>query len=91
MNPTQSNDRQRTYVYRGSLPLWLTALLLVPLGFLVLFSLVLAVAGGLVGILFLPLLWNRRRRRAADQRSIELDPSEWRTIDGPPPEETERR
>lgn len=91
MNPTQPDDRQHIYVYRGSLPLWLAALLLMPVGLLFLFSLAVALSGGLLGLLVLPVLWQWKRRRPPDRQCIELDASEWRTIDGPPPEEPGRR
>lgn len=84
MNPNRPDDPRPIFLYRGSLPLWLAALLLVPVGLLFLFSLAVALSGGVLGLLVLPVLWHWKRRRVPDRQCIELDASEWRTIDGPP-------
>jgi hypothetical protein len=75
------------YLYRGVLPGWLGLLLLAPL-LLVVFSLVLALlAGGTVAALLLPLFLRRRFGRAAppDQRTIELDESQYTRIESSQP------
>jgi len=74
---------RRVYVYRGSLPGWLLLLAAVPLGALLLTSLliaaVVAVAGAGIAALILPRLWQRTRRPGPDD-AIELDRSQYRRI-----------
>jgi len=73
----------RTFVWRGTLPLWL--LLLAGLPLLAVFFVSLAVAGAvlvggaLLASLVLPLLGGRRRP-PADDGTIELDSSQFRRL-----------
>jgi hypothetical protein len=81
------DDSQRVYTYRGNFPAWLL-LLLAPFGVLFLLSLTAAIVAVGVGALVLPLLWRGVRSvpgdRPKDARSyIELDPSDYRRVDGP--------
>jgi hypothetical protein len=74
----------RLYTFRGGLPLWLALAVALPLGALLLTSLLLAVlvvvAGAGVAALLLP---NRRTapRGRGDDGSIELDQSQYRHLD----------
>jgi len=87
-----TDDQPRVRVYRGSLPLWLAALLVAPLGLLFLVSLAVAAGGVALAVIVLPLLWQWRRssvsRREAD--CIELDPSDYHRVDAPRPGDRRR-
>jgi hypothetical protein len=78
---------RRVYTYGGRIPAWLL-LLLAPLGVLFLLSLTAAIVVGGVAALVLPILWRSVRgvsedRPRDDGSYIELDPSDYRRIDGP--------
>jgi hypothetical protein len=81
------DDPRRVYTYRGKLPAWLL-LMLAPFGILFLLSLTAALVVGGVAALVLPLLWRGTRKvsaqRPPDEHTyIELDPSDYRRVDGP--------
>lgn len=81
------DDSRRVYVYRGKLPAWLL-LLLAPFGLLFLLSLSAALIVGGVAAVVLPILWRGVRSVSGDRPRddgsyIELDPSDYRRIDGP--------
>ena len=61
-SPVPDNQSQ-TRVHRGTVPLWLAAAILAPLGLLFLVSLALALAGGALVMLVLPFFWRLRARR----------------------------
>lgn len=87
MRPNVGDDTRRVYTYRGKLPAWLL-LLLAPFGVLFLLSFTAAIIVGGVATLVLPLLWRGVRgvsgdRPSPDQSCIELDPSDYRRVDGP--------
>lgn len=71
-------------VWQGRLPLWLVLLAGLPLLVLLLFSVavagVLMVGAGLLAALALPRLGTRARGRAGDDRTIELQSSEYRRL-----------
>ena len=79
------------YVYRGTVPLWLVLAVVAPLGLVFLTSLVLAVAlvaiGAALAGLVLPRFWKRPEvdQPAADAKTIELDPSQYRHIESRQP------
>jgi hypothetical protein len=78
---------RRVYTYRGKIPAWLL-LLLAPFGVLFLLSLTAAIVVGGVAALVLPILWRTVRSVPEDRPRdggsyIELDPSDYRRIDGP--------
>jgi hypothetical protein len=68
-------------IYRGNLPWWLV-LILAPLGLLFFVSLALALAGGVVLALVLP-LFRKRRLPNGDPNVIELERSDYRIVDRP--------
>jgi hypothetical protein len=87
MSPGTNGNRRQFHVYRGKLPAWLL-LLLAPFGLLFLLSLTAALVVGGVAALVLPLLWRGTRSVSADRPRddgtyIELDPSDYRRVDGP--------
>jgi hypothetical protein len=87
MSPSANGNRRQSYVYGGKLPVWLL-LLLAPFGLLFLLSLTAALVVGGVAALVLPLLWRGTRNVSADpprddRTCIELDPSDYRRVDGP--------
>jgi hypothetical protein len=79
-----NDQRPRTYVYRGTVPLWLVLVALLPLGAVFLTSIVLAVliagAGAALATLVLPLFW-KRPAGPDTSKTIDLDPSQYRRID----------
>lgn len=86
MRSNARDESRRMYVYRGKFPAWLL-LLLAPVGVLFLLSLTAAIVVGGVAALVLPFLWRTVRRVPSDRRQddrsyIELDPSDYRRIDG---------
>jgi hypothetical protein len=88
-----TNEQPRVRVYRGSLPLWLAALLVAPLGLLFLVSLAVAAAGVALAVVALPFLWQRRSRWSASGGNadfIELDPSDYHRVDAPQPGDERR-
>jgi hypothetical protein len=87
MRPSAGDGSRRVYTYRGKIPAWLL-LLLAPFGVLFLLSLTAALVVGGVAALVLPLLWRGVRnvpadRPRGDHSYIELDPSDYRRVDGP--------
>ena len=91
MSPRANGDRRQSRVYRGKLPAWLL-LLLAPFGLLFLLSLTAALVVGGVAALVLPLLWRGTRSVSVDpppdeRTYIELDPSDYRRVDGPEQED----
>jgi hypothetical protein len=87
MSPNARDDSRHAYAYRGGIPAWLL-LLLAPFGVLFLLSLTAAIVVGGIAALVLPLLWRGvrsvpRDRPRDDGSLIELDPSDYRRVDGP--------
>ena len=87
-NPTKSRHRVR--IMRSNVPGWLALLLVVPAAVLFAVSLAIVLAVGLIGALFLPLVWQRlARARQGDGDFIELGPKDFRTVEKrdrlPPP------
>ena len=78
-----TDQRPRTYVYRGSVPLWLVLAVVAPLGLVFLTSLILAMAligtAAAVAALVLPRFW-KRPAGPESPNTIELDPSQYRRI-----------
>lgn len=74
----------RIYLARGMFPVWLLLLLAPAVLLLFLFSFALLIGGGLLAALVLPLLWRRRSVQSVpkDASVIELEPSEYRRIEG---------
>ncbi|MFN8643106.1 MAG: hypothetical protein U0802_16165 [Candidatus Binatia bacterium] len=74
---------KRTFVWRGTLPLWLLLLAGLPLVALFFLSIVaagvLVIGGAVVASLLLPLLGGRRRPSSGDG-TIELAPSQFRRL-----------
>lgn len=88
MNRNSRDEPRRVYAYRGKMPVWLL-LLLVPFGALFLLSLTAAIAIGGFAALVFPLFWRGARHvsvkhpREDGEKYIELDPSDYRRVDGP--------
>lgn len=87
MRPHVRDDSRRVYTYRGKIPAWLL-LMLAPFGVLFLMSLTAALVVGGIAAVVLPILWRGVRsvsgeRPRDDGSYIELDPSDYRRIDGP--------
>jgi hypothetical protein len=78
-----SAPRGKVYVLRGSLPVWLALVVALPLGAVLLTSLLLAsliaVAGAGIAALVLPRI--RRSRPSGGDDAIELDSSQYRRLD----------
>jgi len=87
--PAPRRDAPNVRIVRGSLPLWLAGLAVIPVALLLLFSVAVAAGLGLLAIFVLPLLLGRRqrpvRRRGSDQPYIELDRSDYRVVDDSKP------
>lgn len=83
-------SQPRVFVWRGALPLWVLLIAGLPLAAMFLFSLAIAgavvIGGALIASLLLPLFGVRRRPRP-DDRTIELDPSQYHRL----PDSRERR
>jgi hypothetical protein len=81
-----TEHRPRTYVYRGTVPLWLVLAVLAPLGLVFLTSLILAVAvigaAAALAAFVLPLIW-KRPAGPQSPNTIELDASQYRRIGSP--------
>ena len=80
-----SAPRGQVHVYRGTLPVWLVLLVALPLGAVLLTSLLMAgliaVAGAGIAALLLPRLWRRPSGGGGDDGAIELDASQYRRLD----------
>jgi hypothetical protein len=83
-----TEHRPHASVYRGSVPLWLVLAVVAPLGLVFLTSLILAVAAvgaaAALAAFVLPLVW-KRPTGPQSPNTIELDPSQFHRIPGPPP------
>jgi hypothetical protein len=81
------DDSRHIHIYRGKIPAWLL-LMLAPFGILFLMSLTAALVVGGIAAVVLPILWRGVRSVSGDRRPddgsyIELDPSDYRRVDGP--------
>lgn len=87
MRGSTHDGPRRVHIRRGKIPAWLL-LMLAPFGILFLLSLTAALVVGGIAALVLPLLWRGARsvsvdRPPDDRTYIELDPSDYRRVDGP--------
>ncbi len=82
-DPEQNeSERPRTLFYRGTLPPAVALFLVVPFLFLFLSFAALALAGGTVATLFLPLIFGRRRPTSSkDANCVTLEPNEYSRVD----------
>jgi hypothetical protein len=71
----------RVFLYRGTLPPALGLLLIAPLLFVFLSLAAVALAGGTLAAVFLPLLLRRRKNPRHDAECITLDRSQYTHVD----------
>jgi hypothetical protein len=71
----------RVFFYRGTLPPALGLLLIAPLLFVFLSLAAVALAGGALAAVFLPLLLRRRKDPRRDAECITLDRNQYRHVD----------
>lgn len=82
MRSPEREERARVRVVQATLPAWVALLLIGPAALLFAFSLAALLAGGFLAALVLPLLFRwRALRPRRDADFIELDASEFRTLD----------
>jgi hypothetical protein len=76
------SERPRQFVYRATLPPALALLLVAPLLFLFLSFAAVALAGGSLAALFLPLLFrNRKRPPVQDEECVTLSREQYSRVD----------
>jgi hypothetical protein len=86
----QTKSRHRVRIVHSNVPGWLALLLVLPAAVLFAVSLAIVVAVGLIGALFLPIIWQRLERvPKGNGDCIELDPGDFHTVEKrdrlPPP------
>jgi hypothetical protein len=78
---SKKSGAPRVFLYRGTLPPVLGLLLIAPLLFVFLSVAAVALAGGTLAAVFLPLLLRRRHNPGRDAECITLDRDQYTRID----------